>query len=90
MQHLASKVRPSLVATEITESEAQGIVERGGEVLRMKLKVRVLDPPILLRGKTQEIVGTKRLSEVDVEYGMKLKEYLESKTGKRVFEIWDE
>lgn len=74
----------------MTALEAKEIVERGGEILRMKLKVRVLDPPILLRGKGDDIIGKKKLSEVDEEYGRKLKEYLESKTGERVFEIWDE
>jgi len=48
-----------------------------GTVLELKLKIRTIDPEIVLSGETG--VYVKRLSEIDGEYKREREEYIESK-----------
>ena len=46
-------------------------------MLELKLKIRTIDPEIVLSGETG--VHVKRLSEIDGEYKREREEYIESK-----------
>lgn len=79
-------MRSNLRARELKEGES----EEGKEILRMKLKVRVLDPPIAIYGESGKIVGVEKLSEIDLDYRERIEEYRKSKEGERTFVISDE